>query len=157
MILNYFQNAGKLTIALNFLLPLISVIIASTQFSPGLSICLGEGYRNFLSTELDMCNYSNSIGKYACKLFYLIQAILMSNFIDIYLTYFIWKAINRQNEAAKIIIGVNAYISRKKYVQTTQYVYNKKFPYKCIVPINCNIFDPFYLSCLEKDKKRTFL
>ena len=157
MILNYFQNAGKLTIALNFLLPLISVTIASSKFSPGLSICLGEGYRTFLSTELDVCNYKNSIGKYACKLFFLIQSILMSNFIDIYLIYFIWKAINRQNEAAKIIIGVNAYISRKKYVQTTQYVYNKKFPYKCIVPINCNIFDPFSLSCLEKDKKRTFL
>ena len=124
MSLNYFQNAGKLTIALNFLLPLISVIIASTQFSPGLSICLGEGYRNFISTELDMCNYNSSIGKYACKLFYLTQAILMSNFIDIYLTYFIWKAINRQNEAAKLIIGVNAYISRKKYVNTTQYVFS---------------------------------
>ena len=121
MNLNYFQNAGKLTIALNFLLPLISVIIASTQFSPGLSICLGEGYRNFISTELDMCNYNSSIGKYACKLFYLTQAILMSNFIDIYLTYFIWKAINRQNEAAKLIIGVNAYISRKKYVNTKYY------------------------------------
>ena len=126
MSLNYFQNAGKLTIALNFLLPLISVIIASTQFSPGLSICLGEGYRNFFSTELDMCNYNSSIGKYACKLFYLTQAILMSNFVDIYLTYFIWKAINRQNEAAKLIIGVNAYISRKKYVHiyTTKYVFS---------------------------------
>ena len=117
MSLNYFQNAGKLTIALNFLLPLISLTIASTQFSPfGLAICLGEGYRNFFSTELDVCNYNNSIGKYACKLFFLIQAILMSNFIDIYLIYFIAKAINRQNEAAKSIIGVNAYISRKKYV-----------------------------------------
>ena len=133
MSLNYFQTAGKLTIALNFLLPLISVTIAkmklllddqfssfdytSTQYSPGLSICLGEGYRTFFSTELpDMCNHNNSIGKYACKLWFLIQAILMSNLIDIYLIYFIIQAINRQNEASKSIIGVNAYISRKKCV-----------------------------------------
>ena len=113
---NYFQNAGKLTITLNFLLPLISVTIASTQYSPGLSICLGEGHRNFFFTALDICNYNNFIGKYACKLLFLIQAILMSNVIDIHLIYFISKTINRQNEAAKSIIGVNAYISRKKYV-----------------------------------------
>ena len=119
MSLNYFQNAGKLTIALNFLLPLISLTIASTQFSPGLAICLGEGYRNFFSTELDVCNYNNSIGKYACKLFFLIQAILMSNLIDIYCTYFISKTINSQTEAMKSIIGEKAYISRKRYVDHT--------------------------------------
>ena len=43
----------------------------------------------------------------------------MSNLIDIYCTYFILKTINSQTEAAKNMIGKNAYISRKKYVDHT--------------------------------------
>ena len=91
----------------------------SSGESPGLSICLGEGYQNFFSTELKMCNYDNPIGNNACKLFFFIQAILMSNLIDIYCTYFISKKINSQTEAMKSIIGEKAYISRKKYVDHT--------------------------------------
>ena len=90
----------------------------SSGESPGLSICLGEGYQNFFSTELKMCNYDNPIGHNACKLFFFIQAILMSNLIDIYCTYFISKTINSQTEASKNIIGEKAYIIRKKYVPT---------------------------------------
>ena len=93
--------------------------ISSRQTSPGLSICLGEGYQNFFSTELKMCNYDNPIGNNACKLFFFIQAILMSNLIDIYCTYFISKTINSQTEAMKSIIGEKAYISRKRYVDHT--------------------------------------
>ena len=116
---NYLQNVAKLTITLNILLPIISVGISSTQKSPGLSICLGEGYQNFFSTELKMCNYDNPIGHNACKLFFFIQAILMSNLIDIYCTYFISKKINSQTEAMKSTIGEKAYIFRKKYVDHT--------------------------------------
>ena len=116
---NYFQKAAKLTITLNILLPLISVGIASTQHSPGLSICLGEDYKNFFSSQLKMCNYNNPIGNNACKLFFVLQLILMSNLIDIYCVYFISKKINSQTEVAKSIIGENAYISRKKYVDHT--------------------------------------
>ena len=119
LILYYFQNVAKLTIALNILLPIISVGISSVQKSPGLSICLGEGYQNFFSTELKMCNYDNPIGNNACKLFFVIQVILMSNLIDIYCTYLISKAINSQTEAMKSMIGEKAYISRKKYVDHT--------------------------------------
>ena len=115
----YFQNAAKLTITLNILLPLISVGIASTQHSPGLSICLGEDYKNFFSSQLKMCNYNNPIGNNTCKLFFVLQAMLMSNLIDIYCAYFISKTINSQTEAAKSMIGENAYISRKKYVGHT--------------------------------------
>ena len=89
------------------------------QKSPGLSICLGEGYQNFFSTELNMCSYDNPIGNNACKLFFVIQVILMSNLIDIYCTYLISKAINSQTEAMKSMIGEKAYISRKKYVDHT--------------------------------------
>ena len=113
---NYFQNAAKFTVTLNILLPLISVGISLTQNSPGLSICLGEGYQNFFSAQLRMCNYNNPIGNYACKLFFVLQMVLMSNLIDIYCTYFISKTINSKTEAAKSMIGENAYISRKKYV-----------------------------------------
>ena len=116
---NYLQNVAKLTITLNILLPIISVGISSAQKSPGLSICLGEGYQNFFSTELKMCSYDNPIGNNACKLFFVIQVILMSNLIDIYCTYFISKTINRQTEAMKNIVGEKAYISRKKYVDHT--------------------------------------
>ena len=93
--------------------------ITSTQNPPGLSICLGEGYQNFFSDELKMlwCNYENPIGKYACKLYFVLQAVLMSNLIDSYCTYFISKTINSQTEAAKSMIGKNTYISRKKYVE----------------------------------------
>ena len=66
-----------------------------------------------------MCNYNNSIGNNACKLFFVLQLILMSNLIDIYCTYFISKSINSQTEVARSIIGENAYISRKKYVDHT--------------------------------------
>ena len=123
---NYLQNVAKLTITLNILLPIISVGISSTQKSPGLSICLGEGYQNFFSTELKMCSYDNPIGNNACKLFFVIQVILMSNLIDIYCTYFISKTINRQNEAMKSIVGEKAYISRKKYVDHT-YFFSPEF------------------------------
>ena len=120
---NYFQNAAKLTITLNILLPLISVGISLTHNSPGLSICLGEGYQNFFSAQLRMCNYSNPIGNYACKLFFVLQIIMMSNLIDIYCTYFISKMINSQTEAAKSLIGENTYISRKKYVDHTNLIF----------------------------------
>ena len=134
---NYFQKAAKLTITLNILLPLISVGIASTQNSPGLSICLGEGYRNFFSAQLKMCNYNNPIGNNACKLFFVLQVILMSNLIDIYCTYFISRTINSQTEVAKSIIGENAYISRKKYVD---YIYFLLFvPHRPIVLNDCYI------------------
>ena len=93
--------------------------IASRQKSPGLSICLGEGYQTFFSTELKMCSYDNPVGNNACNLFFVIQAILMSNLIDIYCTYFILKTINSQTEASKSIIGEKAYISRKRYVDHT--------------------------------------
>ena len=112
--LNYFQNAAKLTFTLNILLPLISVGIASIQNSPGLLICLGEGYKNFFSEERKMCNYNNPFWNNACKLFFVLQAILISNLIDIYCTYFISKMINTQTEAAKSLIGENSYISRKR-------------------------------------------
>ena len=115
----YFQNAAKLTITLNIMLPLISGGIFFTQNSPGLSICLGEGYQNFFPAQLRMCNYNNPIGNNACKLFFFLQVILTSNLIDIYCTYFISKTINSQTEAAKSMIGENAYISRKRYVGHT--------------------------------------
>ena len=124
--LNYFQNVAKLTGTLNILLPVISVGIGSVgttsaQNPPGLSICLGEGYHNFFSgqSKILWCNYDNPIGKFACRLFIVLQVILMSNLIDIYCTYFILKTINSQTEAAKNMIGKNAYISRKKYVDHT--------------------------------------
>ena len=41
----------------------------------------------------------------------------MSNLIDIYCTYFISKTIDSKTEAAKSMIGENAYISQKKYVE----------------------------------------
>ena len=119
--MNYFQNAAKLTITLNILLPLISGGILFTQNSPSLSICLGEGYKNFFSTHLKMCNYNDPIGNSACKLFFILQVILASNLIDIYCIYFISKTIDSQTEAAKSIIGKNAYISRKKYVDHTYF------------------------------------
>ena len=120
--MNHFQNAAKLTFTLNILLPLISVGIASTQNSPALLICLGEGYKYyFFSAEIKMCNYNNPIGNNACKLFFVLQAILISNLIDIYCTYFISKTINSQTEAVKSNIGRNAYISRKKYVHHTYF------------------------------------
>ena len=117
----YFQNAAKLTIALNILLPLISSGIFFTQNSPGLSICLGEGYKNFFLTQSKICNYNNPIGNYACKVFFTLQVILTSNVIDIYCTYFISKTINSKTEAAKSMIGKNAYISRKRYVDHTYF------------------------------------
>ena len=118
--LNFFQNAAKLTFTFNILLPLISVGIASTQNSPALLICLGEGYKNyFFTAEIKMCNYNNPIWNNACKLFFVLQAILISNLIDVYCTYFISKMINSQTEAAKSLIGENTYISRKKYVDHT--------------------------------------
>ena len=119
--LNYFQNAAKLTIALNILLPLMSSGIFFTQNSPGLSICLGEGYKNFFPAQLEICNYNDPIGNYACKLFFILQVILTSNLIDIYCIYFISKTINSKTEAAKTIIGKNNYISRKKYVYHTYF------------------------------------
>ena len=66
-----------------------------------------------------MCNYNNPIWNNACKLFFVLQAILISNLIDIYCTYFISKMISSQTEAAKSLIGENTYISRKKYVDHT--------------------------------------
>ena len=117
--LNYFQNAAKLTFTLNILLPLISVGIASIQNSSGLHICLGKGYINFFSEEVKMCNYNNPIWNNACKLFFVLQAILISNLIDIYCAFSISKMINTQTEAAKSLIGENTYISRKKYVDHT--------------------------------------
>ena len=119
--MNYFQNAAKLTITLNILLPLISGGIFFAPNSPGLSICLGEGYKNFFPVSLKMCNYNNPIGNNACKLFFILQGILTSNLIDIYCTYSISKKINSQTEAAKMMIGRNAYISRKKYVDHTSF------------------------------------
>ena len=102
------------------MLPLISVGIASTQNSPALLICLGEGYKNyFFSAEIKMCNYNNPIWNNACKLFFVLQAILISNLIDIYCAFSISKMINTQTEAAKSLIGQNTYISRKKYVDHT--------------------------------------
>ena len=114
----------KLTFTLNILLPLISVGIASTQNSPALLICLGEGYKNyFFSAEIKMCNYNNPIWNNACKLFFVLQAILISNLIDIYCTYFISKMISSQTEAAKSLIGENTYISRKKYVDHSYLIF----------------------------------
>ena len=121
--LNYFQNAAKLTIALNILLPLISSGIFFTQNSPGLPICLGEGYKNFFPAQLKICNYNNPIGNYACKFFFILQVILTSNLIDIYCTYFISKMISSQTEAAKSLIGENTYISRKKYVDHSYLIF----------------------------------
>ena len=102
---------------MNIILPFLSfgfVFKTDVETSPGLSICLGKGYHNFFSTGIWLCNYDNPISKYGCQIWFVLQAIIMSNFIDLCCVYWMSKEINRQTEATKELIGKRAYAIRKR-------------------------------------------
>ena len=113
-----FQDLGRLTVLLSALIPFLTVVLISqhtnADSSPGLSICLGEGYRNFYSSQIKFCLYDNTFAMIACRFWLLLLVICMSNVFDIYWTYVCIKEINKQTEQTKDMLSQAAYIKRKR-------------------------------------------
>ena len=103
----------------NILLPFVSIMFIfkiDTETSPGLAVCLGEGYHNFFSTQYRYCKYDNTLAKVSCQFWFSLLAIFSSNVFDFYWMYSCIKKIKDETESTKDMTSQEAYIKRKRYL-----------------------------------------
>ena len=110
-----FQTMAKLLFLINFLGPMLSyAFVFTSEHTVGLDVCLGKGYFNFFSNQVDLCSYDNIYAKGACMTLWIVYAIGSSNILDAYVIYYCLKEIRNSAEKTKQAIGPQAYINRKR-------------------------------------------
>ena len=109
-----FQGLARLMVILNVFLPLFSYGAVFTENSPGIYVCLGEGYNLFFTTEIKLCNYDDLFAKIACLFWLVVQTICMSNIVDIYCICCCVKEIKKSTEETKNMLTKQAYTNRKR-------------------------------------------
>ena len=122
--------------SLNFVLPTLSWIFVFNDTSPALNECLGKGYLNFLSTKSQLCSNEIQFGEIFCWIWLSLLGILMSNVVDLFCIFFIFKDINKATEEARNMLTNQAYVNRKRYVQM---FYSKNKNYNTYNSIPCII------------------
>ena len=106
---------AKLIFLINFFLPILSyAFVFTSEHTVGLDVCLGKGYFNFFSNQVDLCSYDNIYAKGVCMTLWLLYAIGSSNILDAYIIYCCLKEIRNSAEKTKKAIGPQAYINRKR-------------------------------------------
>ena len=101
--------------SLNFVLPTLSWIFVFHDTSAALNVCLGKGYLNFLSTKSQLCSNENLFGEIFCWIWLSLLGILMSNVVDLFCIFFIFKDINKATEESRHMLSNQAYLNRKRY------------------------------------------
>ena len=107
----------------NILLPFVSFLFIfkiDPENSPGLAICLGEGYHNYFSTQYHFCYYDNTLAKVSCQFWFYLLAIFSSNILDFYWMYSCIKKLKDETEATKDMTSKEAYVRRKRYLMTKE-------------------------------------
>ena len=106
---------AKLIFLINFNLSIMSyAFVFTSEHTVGLDVCLGKGYFNFFSNQVDLCSYDNIYAKGACMTLWIVYAIGSSNILDAYVIYYCLKEIRNSAEKTKQAIGPQAYINRKR-------------------------------------------
>ena len=100
---------------MNFLLPTLSWIFIFHDTSPALNECLGKGYLNFFSTKSQFCSNENQFGEIFCWIWLSLLGILMSNVVDLFCIFFIFKDINKATEESRHMLSNQAFQNRKRY------------------------------------------
>ena len=112
-----FQNFARLTISLNFFLPVLSCVAVyrtDREISPAFALCSGEAYRNFFSTNYLFCKYENVYAKWMCRIWVYSNVLLMGNICDAFIFFFCAKAIKEQMVASKDLLSKKSYINRRR-------------------------------------------
>ena len=112
-----FQNFARLTISLNFFLPVLSCVAiykTGIDSSPSFALCSGEAYRNFFSTNYLFCNYENFYARWMCRIWVYLNVLLMGNICDAFIFFFCAKAIKENMEASKDLLSKKSYINRRR-------------------------------------------
>ena len=107
--------------SLNFVLPTLSWIFVFNDTSPALNECLGKGYLNFFSTKSQLCSNEIQFGEIFCWIWLSLLGILMSNVVDLFCIFFIFKDINKATEESRHMLSNQAYLNRKRYDKTICY------------------------------------
>ena len=81
---------------------------------PGLTLCLGQGYRTFFITQVNPCSYDSIYLKGGCLMLLFLHAIGSSNVLETYMIFCINKEMKTSTEKVKTLIGDQAYINRKR-------------------------------------------
>ena len=115
IILIFFQSLAKWIVLINHLIPLLSFVSVFTNENvPGLTLCLGQGYRTFFTTQVNPCSYDSIYLKGGCLILLFLHAIGSSNVLETYMIFCINKEIKTSTEKVKTLIGDQAYINRKR-------------------------------------------
>ena len=101
--------------SLNFLLPTLSWIFFFNDISPAINECLGKGYLNFFPTKSQTCSNENQFGEILCWIWLSLLGILMSNVVDLFCIFFIFKDINKATEKSRSMLSNQAFLNRKRY------------------------------------------
>ena len=115
IILIFFQSLAKWIVLINHLIPLLSFVSVFTNENvPGLTLCLGQGYHTFFTTQVNLCSYDSIYLKGGCLILLFLHAIGSSNVLETYMIFCINKEIKTSTEKVKTLIGDQAYINRKR-------------------------------------------
>ena len=102
-------------VLINHLIPILSLVfVFTTENVPGLTVCLGQGYRTFFTTEVILCSYDSIYLKGGCLILLFLNVIGSSNILDAYMIFCINKEMKISTEKVKTMIGDQAYINRKR-------------------------------------------
>ena len=111
----YLQAFARFIVSLNFVLPTLSWILVFNDTSPALNECLGKGYLNFFSTKSQLCSNEFQFGNIFCWIWLSLLGILMSNIVDLFSIFFIFKDINKATQESRHMLSNQAYLNRKRY------------------------------------------
>ena len=107
---------AKLIFLINFLGPMLSyAFVFTSEHTVGLDVCLGKGYFNFFSNQVDLCSYNSIYSKGVCMTIWILYIIGSSNILDAYIIFCCLKEIRNSTEKTKTVIGRQAYINRKRW------------------------------------------
>ena len=113
-----FQNLAKLTVSLNFFYPILSFLAifkTDRDSSPGFTLCIGEAYRNFFTTNYLVCyDYENYSVKLLCRIWSYSTLLLMANICDALIFFFCARAIKKQVEASRNILSEKSHVYRRR-------------------------------------------
>ena len=112
-----FQNFARLTVSLNFFIPVLSCVAiykTDRDSSPAFALCSGEAYRNFFTTNYLFCNYENFYAKWMCRIWVYSNVLLMGNICDAIIFFCCAKAIKEQMEASKNLLSKKSYTNRRR-------------------------------------------
>ena len=118
--------------SLNLLLPTFSWIFVFNDSSPALNECLDKGYLNFFSTKSQLCSNENQLSELFCWIWLSFLGILMSNVVDLFCIFYIFKDIIKATAESRSMLSNQAFMNRKRYYQTQYHsVANSRPGYYC--------------------------